>query len=58
MIVILVAGHHAGRDLLAHVTHLPVNHKQGVLLNLNTGLKSGNLDTRLIEVFHEALLQS
>ncbi len=57
MIVILVAGHHAGRDLLAHVTHLSVNHKQGVLLDLNTGLESGNLHTRLVEIFHEALLQ-
>lgn len=45
MIVILVAGHHAGRDLLAHVTHLSVHHEQGVLLNLNAGLESGNLDT-------------
>ncbi|SAY02029.1 Uncharacterised protein [Klebsiella pneumoniae] len=53
MIVILVAGHHAGRDLLAHVTHLSVNHKQGVLLDLNTGLESGNLHTRLVEIFHD-----
>lgn len=46
MIVILVAGHHAGRNLLAHVTHLSVHHEQGVLLDLNTGLESGNLHTR------------
>ena len=27
MIVILVAGHHAGGDLLAHIAHLPVNNQ-------------------------------
>ena len=53
MIVILVAGHHAGGDLLAHVTHLSVHHEQGVLLDLNTGLESGNLHTRLVEDFHD-----
>lgn len=53
MIVILIAGHHAGRHLLAHVTHLPVNNQQRVLLNLDTGLKGGNLHTRLIQVFED-----
>ncbi|SAQ55323.1 Uncharacterised protein [Klebsiella oxytoca] len=51
MVVILVAGHHAGGHLLAHIAHLPVNNQQRVLLNLDTGLKSSNLHTRLIQVF-------
>jgi hypothetical protein len=36
MIVILVAGHHAGGDLLAHIAHLPVNNQHRILLDLNT----------------------
>ncbi len=42
MVVVLVAGHHAGGDLLAHVTHLPVDNQQRVLLDLHSGLESNN----------------
>ena len=57
MIVVLIAGHHAGRYLLAHVTHLSVNNQQRILLDLYAGLKGGNLHTRLVQVLEEALLQ-
>lgn len=53
MVVVLVTGHHAGRYLLAHVAHLPVNDQQRVLLDLDPGLEGGYLDTRLIQVFED-----